>query len=95
MIRCNKCKRSLPESEFYESQLRQHKYVCKKCLCDEHKYKRIQKKAQEKTPIVQGVFAYLNGTKHTFTVQTSDSVFTTSNEQEFWKNLSDKLSALS
>lgn len=95
MIRCNKCKRLLPESDFYASKLKEHKYVCKKCICDEQKRERFEKKSMKREPIVHGVFAYLDGTKHTFTIQTPDSVFTTSNSKEFWKKLSDSLSALS
>ena len=36
-MRCTVCQKELPESEFYQSRLKNHQHICKKCCCAREK----------------------------------------------------------
>jgi hypothetical protein len=96
-MKCIKCKKELPESEFYQSHVKNHMHTCKNCLKPKNKEWRANSVLREECE--KNFERFYGGIKINITnypqayeiVKTSGEYYFTRSKEEFIKKLLDIL----
>ena len=94
---CSVCQKDLPESEFYQSHIKRHWYICKKCKSQKNKEQSLKNILTEDK--LNDFDRYYGGIKINITnypqayeiVETSGEYYFTRSKEEFIKKLLDIL----
>ena len=94
---CSVCQKDLPESEFYQSRLKNHQHICKKCCCAREKEYRNKDILDDSDR--ERFDRYYGGIKINITnypqafeiVKTSGEYYSTRSKEDFIKKLLDIL----
>jgi protein-arginine kinase activator protein McsA len=96
-MKCKVCQKELPEIEFYQSRLKNHQYICKKCFCKREKEYRNKdilsdSDAEKFDRFYGGIKINITNYPQAFEiVKTSGEYYLTKDKNEFIKKLFDIL----